>query len=417
MKDGWEWKRLGDLCRIEHGFAFKGEEMAEANDGPIVVNIGNFVYSGGFRFESTRIQRYRGDYPKRFELTPGEVLLVMTCQTPGGEILGIPGRIPDDGRMYLHNQRLGRVRITSNSHVDPGFVYYLALSRPFNRHLASSATGSKILHTSPSRIEDYSFSCPPLSIQRRIGAVLGAYDDLIENNARRIRVLEEMAGLRFRQLDGADDAVRIADGADAKSTGARKTASLAELSEYINRGIAPKYSTDGMIVLNQRCIRGGRISFEASRVQSRPVPPERMIRYGDVLICSTGTGTLGRVGAVLRMHPPCSVDTHVTIVRPKRHVDPYWFAYVLRRLEPYFQTQGVGSTNQTELTRDRVASVRVVVPDEQTIGGFRRFVEPVEGLVEALHEKNRVLRETRDLLLPRLISGELSVTAAEASVP
>ncbi|MCC6648710.1 MAG: restriction endonuclease subunit S, partial [Polyangiaceae bacterium] len=90
--------RLGDGCTITHGFAFSG--MTESGDEtlPIVVNIGNFQYSGGFRFESTKIQRFEGACPDRFKLDPGDVLVVMTCQTAGGEILGIPGRIPRDGR-------------------------------------------------------------------------------------------------------------------------------------------------------------------------------------------------------------------------------------------------------------------------------------------------------------------------------
>jgi type I restriction enzyme S subunit len=103
--------RLRDLCSVKHGFAFKGRFMTtdDTDDLPIVVNIGNFRYTGGFRFESTKIQRYTGEYPSEYELKPGDILLVMTCQTSGGEILGVPGRIPNDGRIYLHNQRMGLV--------------------------------------------------------------------------------------------------------------------------------------------------------------------------------------------------------------------------------------------------------------------------------------------------------------------
>jgi type I restriction enzyme, S subunit len=95
---------------------------------PIVVGIGNFEYSGGFRFESTTLKAYIGDYPKEFILKPGDILLVMTCQTAGGEILGIPGRIPNDGRTYLHNQRMGKVIIRDKKKVDIGFLYWLFLT-------------------------------------------------------------------------------------------------------------------------------------------------------------------------------------------------------------------------------------------------------------------------------------------------
>lgn len=106
MADKWSRVRLGDLVRIKHGWPFKSKLFSEEVTGlPIVVNIGNFRYSGGFRFSSTTLKEYRGDYPSEFELTPGDILMVMTCQTSGGEILGILGGIPSDDRTYLHNQR------------------------------------------------------------------------------------------------------------------------------------------------------------------------------------------------------------------------------------------------------------------------------------------------------------------------
>src|SRR5438067_12363804 len=107
----WVAHSLGELLSIRHGFAFSSEEMTESLSGrPVIVSIGNFSYNGGFRFDTTRIREYCGDYPNEFELSAGDLLVVMTCQTAGGEILGIPGFIPDDGRVYLHNQRIGLVR-------------------------------------------------------------------------------------------------------------------------------------------------------------------------------------------------------------------------------------------------------------------------------------------------------------------
>ena len=124
----WQSVRLGDLIKVEHGWPFKSECFNESLTGkPIIVSIGNFRYSGGFRFDSTTIKEYRGEYPKAYELKSGDILLVMTCQTPEGEILGIPGRIPDDGRQYLHNQRMGKVVIQNPELVDDVFLYYLFL--------------------------------------------------------------------------------------------------------------------------------------------------------------------------------------------------------------------------------------------------------------------------------------------------
>jgi len=176
---GWKDLSLGDVLKIYHGYAFKSECFSETITGkPIVVGIGNFCYSGGFRFGETRLKEYSGDYPKEFELHPGDILLAMTCQTPLGEILGVPGIIPNDGRIYLHNQRLGKVELT-RSDINRNFLYWLFVSKKFNYHLWKTATGTKVLHTSPDKIESFTFGLPPLPEQRQIAAVLSSIDDAI----------------------------------------------------------------------------------------------------------------------------------------------------------------------------------------------------------------------------------------------
>lgn len=154
---------LGDVLKVTHGWPFKSDFFVEGRKGkPVVVGIGNFRYTGGFRFGSTAIKEYNGDYPLEYELCPGDVLVVMTCQTSGGEILGIPGRVPDDGATYLHNQRMGRIVITRSDLLDDRFMYWIFLWGEFNRELFATSTGTKILHTAPSRIEAFVLDLPLL---------------------------------------------------------------------------------------------------------------------------------------------------------------------------------------------------------------------------------------------------------------
>jgi type I restriction enzyme S subunit len=182
MSDEWKKVRLGEVLAIKHGYAFRSEHFSSDLTGrPIVVNIGNFSYTGGFRFATTQTREFRGDYPKEFELSAGDLLIVMTCQTAGGEILGVPAIVEDDGRVYLHNQRIGKV-LVNKQRLDRRFGYYLFLSPAVNWQLASTATGTKILHTSPERIASVSVMLPPLKEQQAIAEVLGALDDKIEMN-------------------------------------------------------------------------------------------------------------------------------------------------------------------------------------------------------------------------------------------
>ena len=143
----WNPVRLGDIVKIEHGWAFRSDFLSEELTGnPIVVNIGNFQYTGGFRFETTRTREYRGDYPPEYELEPNDILLIMTCQTAKGEILGVPAAVPDDGHVYLHNQRLGKVVVKQPDRVDPEFLYWLFLWPRFNHELYLTASEGKHAH-------------------------------------------------------------------------------------------------------------------------------------------------------------------------------------------------------------------------------------------------------------------------------
>src|SRR5690606_16533952 len=114
-----------------------------------------------------------------------------------------------------HNQRIGKVVVREGAPIDASYLYWLFLTADFNRHLFLTATGSKILHTAPSRIEAYEFDLPPLDEQRRIAHILGTLDEKIELNRRMSQTLEEMARALFKSWFVDFDPVRAkADGRD-----------------------------------------------------------------------------------------------------------------------------------------------------------------------------------------------------------
>ncbi len=140
-----------------------------------------------------------------------------------------------------------------------------------------------------------------------------------------------------------------------------QTEKLGQVCSFLNRGISPKYlEKGGMCVLNQKCIRDHTINFELARrhdSSAKRVSAERLVQLGDVLINSTGTGTLGRV-AQLREAPiePTTVDSHVTIARPlpgKFFSD--FFGYMLIFIEEAIKESGEGCGGQTELARSVLA--------------------------------------------------------------
>lgn len=142
---------------------------------------------------------------------------------------------------------------------------------------------------------------------------------------------------------------------------------LADLTCFISRGITPSYTElDGICVVNQKCIRNEELSLKEARLhdaQKRKVPAEKMLRPMDILVNSTGTGTLGRVAQVQGNISGTTVDSHVTIVRPSREVDPLFLGYAVKWRKPYIEALAEGSTGQTELSRIRLGDeITIPVP-------------------------------------------------------
>ena len=182
---------------------------------------------------------------------------------------------------------------------------------------------------------------------------------------------------------------------------------LGEVCQFINRGISPAYlETGGVAVLNQKCVRDHTVNFDLGRrhdPEAKKVGPERYVRAGDVLVNSTGTGTLGRVAQLREAPPePTTVDSHVTIVRPKDGLFyPEFFGYALVAIEEQIQDGGEGCGGQTELSRSKLASgYRIGFPTDRN--EQRRIVaildEAFEAIATAKANTEKNLRSLRALL-------------------
>jgi type I restriction enzyme, S subunit len=278
-----------------------------------------------------------------------------------------------------------------------------------------AAHGTKRLQSD--RLQKLLVAVPPRQTQDAIVRVLCTYDDLIENNTRRIKILEEMAQMIYREWFVnfhflGHEKVRMVKSELGPIPEGWSIRSLREMTSCISRGISPTYDESAAgWVINQKCIRDHRLNLGPARKQSKPVPPEKALRKGDILINSTGVGTLGRVAQVHRELVNFTVDSHVSIVRPTRNAD--YLGEVALQLESSFEAMGVGSTGQTELGRERIAGTTFVCPPDSLQALYADHAQGIHQLSLCLLQKIENLRTTRDLLLPKLISGELSVEAAD----
>ena len=136
---------------------------------------------------------------------------------------------------------------------------------------------------------------------------------------------------------------------------------LGEVTAFIAKGIPPKYTEEEnentIRVLNQKCNRNFEISYNESRIhdcEKKKVPVDKMLRAGDVLINSTGTGTAGRVAQMVEVTVPTTIDGHMILIRPSEELDPIYYGYAVKSFQSQIEGLAEGSTGQTEINRRRL---------------------------------------------------------------
>jgi type I restriction enzyme S subunit len=371
------------------------------------------LYDGPFPFIQTGDVKHAGLYITDYRQTYSEAGLAQSKLWPAGtlcitiaaniadtSILGIDACFPDSVIGFIPDP----------DKADARFVKYL-FDATIQQKVQKFTQGAAQDNLSQEKLLSIEFQVPRVEEQQRIASVLSNYDDLIENNRRRMALLGDAARQVYQEwfvrlrFPGREH-TRIMDG--VPEGWERKD--LNELTSFLKRGITPTYDDDAEgFVINQKCIRDGRLNINLARRQSKDVKPERIIQVGDVLVNSTGEGTLGRIAQVKAPLANCTVDTHVTIVRPKEGIAPHYFGMAVMEWESRFSTMGKGATNQTELSPATIGETMIVLPSHTLLDQFELIAQPIYEQVTNLISQNDKLRTARDLLLPKLMSGEIAV--------
>ncbi len=400
---GWREARLGELIHIKHGYAFKGEYFSDS--GPFVVlTPGNFYDEGGFKDKGDKEKRYVGEVPKDFILKQGDLLIAMTEQAEG--LLGSSAIVPSDD-LYLHNQRLGLVTEINKARIDRRFLYYLFNTRLIRQRIRASASGTKVRHTSPSRIYELSVSVPPFSVQRWIGQMLSGYDELIENNTRRIKILEGMAQALYRawfvhfRFPG-HETIKLADSSLGKIPSGWGIKRLADICGIV-MGQSPKseyYNDTGVGLPFHQGVTDFGDRFPVDRVYCTV---ENRIAEKDDILCSV-RAPVGRLNISTKR---IVIGRGLCAIRCKTGEHPF----VFQQLKEKFREEDTmgGGTIFKSVTKDDMHGIKTLWPAESIRGRYDQCVAPMFCELENLTLINSNLRRTRDLLLPKLISGELSV--------
>lgn len=400
--NNWKTYKLGDLIDVKHGFAFKGEFFSDEPTEDILLTPGNFKIGGGFKTD--KFKYYKGDYPKSYVLKEGDILITMTDLSKAGDTLGYSAKIPKhNGINYLHNQRLGLVQFKSDD-IAPDFLYWILRTQPYQYYIVGSATGSTVKHTSPTRICSYEFSAPTdKEEQQQIAQILSSLDDKIELLQQMNQTLENIAQTIFKEwfvdfnFPGFDG--ELVDGLP-------KGWKIGKLGNEFNitMGQSPKGETlnqenEGMIFYQGRTDFGFR--FPSNRIYT--TEPNRIANKLNTLVCVRAP-----VGDINMAIEKCCIGRGLSAVIHKSNAYSYTY-YSMKNIEPIFKGFESEGTVFGSLNKNNFENIELVVPSKELIKEFEKIANPIDEKILNNSVQIRTLIQTRDTLLPKLMSGNLEI--------
>lgn len=302
------------------------------------------------------------------------------------------GKIALNKSECLTNQQINS--IIPNDENDFKFLYYYLISiTPFIRNLGGGVATPIVNKTNFEGIE---INIPKLPTQRKIASILSAYDDLIENNLKRIKLLEEMAFLRYKQIVREEKLEKhILSDFGAIITGKTPSTTIAD---YFGDDV-PFIKTPDMH--NQIFIEhtDQMLSELGAKSQEKKFLPP-------LSLCVSCIGTAGVVGITSK---PSQTNQQINSIVFNEPKNAYFFYALMSQMKEQLDALGSNGSTFTNVNKNKFENMEVFVPNQKTLNEFAEEFEAPFKLILTLQKQNTKLREARDILLPKLMNGQIEV--------
>jgi len=365
------------------------------------------------------------DTHKRTQLEPNDILIT-NSGTIGRMVL--VNDVPETSRTTF--QKSVAIIKPNLEKVFPQWFFYSLLA---NREtLVSWAGGTAQKNLLLRDLRAFEINISPFPTQQKIATILSAYDDLIENNLRRIKILEEMAQTLYREWFvkfrfPGHQKVKMVDSPLGKIPEGWEVATLDDVLATLESGSRPKGGIDpearGVPSIGAENIIGlGRYDYSKGKFITRDFfnnMNRGYVQSGDVLLYKDGA-QIGRKSMFRDgfPHAECCINEHVFILRTNRRCSQNYLFFWLDQPK---MTQNIINLNanaaQPGINQSGVRSLSILLPPTPLLEIAEQVLEPILGALFNNAKRNNVLRQTRDLLLPKLISGELDVSELDITIP
>jgi type I restriction enzyme, S subunit len=399
----WTVKPLADVADFCLG-KMLDEKKNRGELLPYLANVN--VRWGECELDGLREMRFEHDEMDQYGLRYGDIVM---CE--GGE----PGRCAlwkDQMPGMMIQKALHRIR--PHDCLDSRFLYYSFLHLGRRGSLAPLFTGATIKHLPREKLAKVEIAFPTLDAQQSVVDILSAYDDLIENNRRRMALLEEAARQLYREwfvrlrFPGHEH-TRITNG--VPEGWERQT--LAELCESIDYGYTARAELDEVGPKFLRITDIVPDVIDWTSVPFCPIEEGRLGKFrlvgGDIVIARTGA-TVGYAKRLHKRHPEAVFASYLVRLRLKPEIDNLMVGIFVESgdYKSYVQSR-VGGAAQPNANAKVLSAAEILIPPPSIQRIFQGSVEPLMDQREVLQLLNQQLRAARDLLLPRLMSGEIAV--------
>ena len=410
---GWRRVRVGEICKVQRGSSprpIKDQKYFEGGTIPWI-KIADATSSGKYLCATKqKVNEYGASFSRL--LPTGSLILAASGTLGYVQMLGVPGCI-HDGWLHLYEF----------DGTDPQFLYYWLRANP---HLSSDAAyGAAIQNINTELLRSFEIDLPPLPTQRHMAAILSTYDDLIDNNTRCIAILEEMARRLYEEWFvhfrfPGHESVKMVESELGEVPEEWNVVPAAEVARVI-RGRSYKgvelAEEGGLPFVNLKCIdRGGGFRRSGLKRYIGKFKPDQAVQSGDIVMAVTDMTQERRIVArcarVPSLDEKCAViSMDMVKVVPKEGTQQLYLYATFRwsRFSDEVKEHATG-VNVLHLHPDRISGFKFALAPIPVQDTFSDLVLPLLNLCENLEIKNANLRTQRDLLLPKLISGEIDVS-------
>jgi type I restriction enzyme, S subunit len=346
--------------------------------------------------------------------------LILAREAPVGNVAIIPKNL----KVCL-GQRTVLIRANKEK-VNPRFLVYLLLGDEIQGKIKSRSNGATVHHFNMKDIRNLELpELPPIETQRKIASTLSNYDDLIENNTRRIEILEQMAKLIYEEwfvkfrFPGHESVKMVPSdlGEIPEGWEIRKIKDIAEITKGMSYKSENLVDEGGCAFVNLKCInRGGGFRYEGLKRFEGKFKERHVVNKDDIVIAVTDMTQNREIIARPARVPKINEETilismDLVKITPKNNDFKTWL-YGLLKYSQFGETlkDFANGVNVLHLSTENMLEYTFPLPDSKLINKYTETICNFYKIVDNFELKNQNLRKTRDLLLPKLISGKIDVS-------